>query len=123
MKKNACFLLFAVLFFILFSFHDKNEETKSWIRINQLGYTPAGIKVAVWCSKNETAESSFSLVDSATGKIVFTGRAGKNFGAYGPFTNTYRLDFSAFKKPGIYYIRSGNTSSPVFRIDNDVYKG
>ncbi|MEJ7671944.1 MAG: cellulase N-terminal Ig-like domain-containing protein [Chitinophagaceae bacterium] len=23
------------------------------MRINQLGYTPQGIKVAVWCSKNE----------------------------------------------------------------------
>ena len=87
---------------ILFSFDKKNEEGKSWIRINQLGYTPQGIKVAVWCSNNETAISNFSLIDSATGKTVFTNNAGRNFGPYGSFRNTYRLHFSSYKKPGIY---------------------
>ena len=91
-----------VLFITLsFSFNKKNENKQAWIRINQLGYTPQGIKVAVWCSKNETTISSFSLIDSASGKTVFDNNAGKNFGAYGLFTNTYRLNFSYFKKPGV----------------------
>jgi len=107
---------------LLFSFK-KNAENNSWIRINQLGYTPQGIKVAVWCSKGETAISTFSLVDSATKKIVFTGKAGKNFGNYGPFKNTYRLNFSSFKKAGTYFLKAGNAISPVFKINNDVYKG
>ena len=122
MKKlialSSCILCIA----ILFSF-DKKNERQAWIRINQLGYTPQGIKVAVWCSKNEKNISSFSLIDSATGKIVFTNNAGKNFGAYGPFKNTYRLNFSSFKKPGTYFLKSGDGVSPVFKIDKDAYKG
>ncbi len=122
MKKIISLSAYVLFVAILFSF-DKKNENNTWIRINQLGYTPQGIKVAVWCSKTETNISSFSLIDSATGKIVFTNNAGKNFGAYGPFKNTYRLNFSSFKKPGIYYLRSGNAVSPVFKIDKDVYKG
>ena len=116
----SAYILFVT---ILFSFDKKNEKRDAWIRINQLGYTPQGIKVAVWCTKSETKISSFSLVDSATGKTVFTNNAGKNFGAYGPFKNTYRLNFSSFKKPGIYFLRSGDGVSPVFKIDKNVYKG
>lgn len=115
----SVYILFSVL---LFSF-DKNSDTNAWIRINQLGYLPQGIKVAVWCSKVEANLTSFSLIDSASGKTVFTDKAGKNFGVYGPFTNTYRLNFSSYKKPGVYYLRAGNAVSPVFKIDKDVYKG
>ncbi len=115
-------IIFLFILILLFSF-DKKNKTATWIRINQLGYTPQGIKVAVWCSKSEEAISSFSLIDSATGKIVFTSKAGKNFGAYGPFKNTYRLNFSFFTKKGIYYLRAGNAVSPFFKINKDVYKG
>ena len=99
------------------------EPAKEWIRINQLGYTPNGIKVAVWCSKDDAAINSFNLVDSATGNIVFTQDAGKSFGAYGPFTNTFRLNFSSFMKAGVYYLKAGHAVSPAFKINNNVYKG
>ncbi|MGB5028854.1 MAG: glycoside hydrolase family 9 protein, partial [Chitinophagaceae bacterium] len=49
--------------------------------------------------------------------------AGKAFGAYGPFKQTYRLNFSHFKKPGRYYLLAGNVKSPEFEIGDDVYKG
>jgi peptidoglycan/xylan/chitin deacetylase (PgdA/CDA1 family) len=116
-------IIWIFILILLFSFDKKNEETKSWIRINQLGYTPQGIKVAVWCSKNETGISTFSLIDSASGKTIFTNNAGNNFGAYGSFKSTYRLNFSSYKKAGVYYLKAGNTVSPVFKIDKDVYKG
>lgn len=115
-------LIWIIIPFLLFSFK-KDEQKKAWIRINQLGYTPPGIKVAVWCSKDEATILSFSLIDSATGKIAFTNNAEKNFGAYGPFKNTYRLNFSSFEKSGVYYLKAGNAVSPVFKIDKDVYKG
>ncbi|MEO6819823.1 MAG: glycoside hydrolase family 9 protein [Ginsengibacter sp.] len=106
----------------IFSF-TQTENPNQWIRINQLGYTPGGIKVAVWCSKDDSRVSSFDLIDSASHKIVFSQKAGKNFGKYGPFTNTYRLDFSDFKREGSFYLKAGNAISPGFKINHDVYKG
>lgn len=122
MKKLIALSSYIICIAFLFSF-DKKNESQTWIRINQLGYTPQGIKVAVWCSKNETGISTFSLIDSATGKIVFTNSAEKNFGAYGPFKSTCRLHFTSYKKPGVYYLKAGNSVSPVFKIDKDIYKG
>ena len=114
---------FGLFILILAGYCFEASDDRSWIRINQLGYTPQGIKVAVWCSKSEGIISSFSLIDSASGKTVFTSKPGKSFGAYGPFKNTYRLNFSSFKKPGVYFLKAGNAVSPVFKIDKDVYKG
>ena len=42
-----------LLLFLLFAFSAKKENTSIWIRINWLGYQPGGVKVAVWCSKEE----------------------------------------------------------------------
>ncbi|MHC2992373.1 glycoside hydrolase [Pontibacter sp. HJ8] len=95
----------------------------AWIRINQLGYTPGGIKVAVWGSKSEERLKRFELVDAQTNKVVFKGKSGQAYGAYGPFKASYRLNFTEFSKPGRYFLRAGAASSPVFRIDVDVYKG
>jgi len=99
------------------------QQPQSWIRINQLGYTPGAVKVATWCSKEEKEIVKWELVNSVSKKIVATGMAGKAFGAYGPFKQTYRLNFSHFKKPGRYYLLAGNIKSPEFEIGDDVYKG
>ncbi|MFN2457726.1 MAG: glycoside hydrolase family 9 protein [Chitinophagaceae bacterium] len=115
-------VLFAIVLFSIIGAAAVNNE-KSWIRINQLGYMPQSKKVAVWCSKESKTITAFQLIDSATKKIVYSNKAGKAFGKYGPFTQTYRLDFSQFKKAGKYYLKAGNVISPVFRIGNDVYKG
>ncbi len=82
-----------------------------------------GIKVAVWCAKANTAAAAFSLHEAATGKMVWKGRSSADFGAYGPFTHTRRLDFSAWRQAGAYYLACGESRSPVFRIGADVYKG
>ena len=99
------------------------NNPNTWIRINQLGYPQKSIKVAVWCSKQSVAIKEFELVDAKTNKTVYRAAAGKAFGAYGPFTQTYRLDFSAFANSGNYYLKTGNTQSPVFPINNQVYDG
>ena len=101
-------LLIFILFIASWNKPPQTIDPTSWIRINLLGYKPSGIKVAVWCSKEEKAIQTFQLIDSASNKIVFEAKAGKNFGAYGPFSQTYRLNFSSYKKPGKYYLRSGN---------------
>lgn len=101
--------------------HENKEE--AWIRINQLGYTPSGIKVAVWASKSANKIERFELVEAASGKVAFKGKAGGAFGAYGPFQESYRLNFTAFNKPGRYYLRAGAAQSPQFTISDDAYRG
>ena len=108
---------------LLFGFSGNKENVSSWIRINQLGYQPAGVKVGVWCSKEQSTIDSWQLVDAASKKIAFNGKPGKTFGAYGPFKQTYRLNFSTFKKPGRYYLQAGSVKSPEFEIGENVYKG
>ncbi|MBW8685325.1 glycoside hydrolase family 9 protein [Chitinophaga rhizophila] len=93
------------------------------IRINQLGYACTGSKVAVWCSKEQDTLKYFELVNVATGKVVFKNKAGNATGAYGPFRQTSRLDFTAFTTAGQYYLRTGNTQSPKFSISDTAYKG
>jgi len=117
MKKMRIFFLIPVLSFI------NKQEEQSWIRINQLGYTPDGGKVAVWCSKGNVIAKDFQLIDAVNYETVFIGKTEKQFGAYGPFTQTCRLNFSSFTKPGKYYLLVGATKSPSFEIGNDVYKG
>jgi endoglucanase len=116
MKKTIvfCFLLVSIAGF---------SQERSWIRINLLGYPEKGTKVAVWCSKQQEVLGDFELLDAVSNKVVFSGKAGKAFGAYGPFAASYRLDFSAFVKPGKYVLKAGNAVSPVININNDVYKG
>lgn len=98
-------------------------EPVQWIRINQLGYLPNHSKVAVWVSQQETTIQQFSLVDAASGKMVFKGQAGRAFGAYGPFRQSYRLDFSAFRGQGRFRIKAGAAISPEFAINPSVYAG
>ncbi|MGV3530075.1 MAG: glycoside hydrolase family 9 protein [Flavisolibacter sp.] len=122
MRKLAA--VFLGIFCIAFlSFTSKKSVEDTWIRINQLGYKPGGMKVAVWGSKAQTTISGFQLVDANSGKVVYSGAVGKPFGSYGPFAQTYRLNFSAFAHPGKYFLKAGNTRSPEFEIGEDVYKG
>lgn len=122
MKRISLLLMACVLIMIL-AFQKRAEDPMAWIRINQLGYTPQGVKVAVWVGKKDIGVKSWQLVDAVSGQPVFSGENSRAYGAYGPFSHSYRLNFSSFKKPGRYYIRSGDTRSPEFRIGDDVYKG
>lgn len=93
------------------------------IRINQLGYGPKASKVAVWASLGKHEISSFSLVEANSKRTVFSRKVGKAYGSYGPFLQSYRLDFSGFTDTGSFYIIAGTVKSPTFRIASDVYKG
>ncbi|HMR92062.1 MAG TPA: glycoside hydrolase family 9 protein [Chitinophagaceae bacterium] len=122
-RKLVLLLLGSSILVAFFSFSHNKKEENAWIRINQLGYTPRGIKVAVWAGKADIGSATWKLINAKNGKAVFTGKNGKAYGKYGPFSHTYRLNFSAFKTPGRYYLQSGNTRSPEFEIGKDVYKG
>lgn len=108
---------------MLFALCSFQSQPPSWIRINLAGYKPQGIKVAVWGAKEKTTIDHFEVVDQTSGKVVYKSNAGKPYGAYGPFQQSYRLDFSGFTKAGTYVLRAGSAVSPEFRIGNDVYEG
>jgi len=112
-----------IFFYFIFSCSVSLAQEHSWIRINQLGYATHGTKVSIWCGKQDEQINFFELIDVVSKKSVYKNKAGKAFGAYGPFKQTYRLNFSAFIKAGKYFIKAGNTVSPFFTIGNDVYKG
>ena len=93
------------------------------IRYNQLGYTPKGIKVAVFGSKTIITQKLFQLIETTTNKVVLQKATGQPYGKYGPFAQTYRLDFSAYKKPGTYILKCGEAATNPFIISDDVYTG
>lgn len=93
------------------------------VRVNQLGYLPHSVKVAVYLSDQNTDLNSFQLIETLSGKLVFEGKPEPADAAVWGKQRAYRLDFSDFKQNGGYYLKTGNAVSPSFRISNDVYNG
>lgn len=112
-----------VVLLLIFGSSSFRTESPSWIRINLAGYKPQALKIAVWGSRDNVSLQRFQLVDKASGKVVYENKAGKAYGSYGPFAQSYRLDFTSFKNQGTYILRAGTAVSPEFRIAEDVYKG
>ena len=69
---------------------------KSWIRINQLGYTPKSVKIAVLASQEDITIDSYHIIDVLTAETVFRSKNIKSYNSYACFKNIYRLDFSDF---------------------------
>jgi peptidoglycan/xylan/chitin deacetylase (PgdA/CDA1 family) len=100
-----------------------SARADSWIRINQLGYLPGSVKVAVYISQEPGNEKSFTLVDALTGRPVFRGSAELYDGSVWGMAAAARLDFSGFRQPGGYYLLYGHTKSETFRIGSEVFDG
>src|SRR5436190_24250621 len=99
MLKNSATLFFCLCCNVFVV----RSQSISSIRINQLGYATKGIKVAVLSSVKPVMATTFSLIDEKNAS-VYTGSTGNDFGKYGPFNNTYRLDFSSFNRSGKFSI-------------------
>ena len=66
----------------------------SWIRINQLGYLPQSVKVAVFMSEEPADIQEYALIDAFTGQTVRTFNSTKATGKIGAREDyLYRLDF------------------------------
>jgi hypothetical protein len=72
-------LIFVILIFLSNSF----LYGQSWIRINQLGYTPESIKNVVLISKEKMVVTAFQLFDALTDEVVYNGEKIESFGNYG----------------------------------------
>ena len=115
MKRFLALALVATLLFPL--------QADEWIRINQLGYLPQSIKVAVFMSEGGNELNEFQLVDAYTKQVVQTFSTLKESGRIGNMKSTYRLNFSDYTIPGVYYLKAGNAVSPRFPINTQVYNG
>ena len=119
MRKSLIPALLAASLLIL----SCRKNGDSWIRINQLGYRTADIKVAVFISSNSIDLKSFRLVDIRSGKTVLENSEIKSSEPLAPFGSCYRLNFSELKEEGIYRIEAGNAISPAFRIADNIFDG
>lgn len=91
------------------------------IRVNQVGYLPDDIKVAVLMTESEKPVTEAYAVNSETGKkypVKVTASA-----PWEPMAQSLRIDFSGITAPGKYRIEAAGTKSPEFRIGEDVYSG
>lgn len=101
---------------------DKIDVTNSWVRINLLGYQPQSAKIAVWASKTNQVPTEFELLDEKSGKVVYSSKEIKPYGAYGPFASTAKLNFTAFKLTGRFLLKVGDIVSPTVIINEEVYR-
>lgn len=109
-----------ILFLFLFS---EVASAFSLIRVNQLGYLPNSVKVAVFISSEVEQIQTFQLFESLSGKLVFEGRAESGDASVWGMQSAYRLNFSEFKSSGGYFLKAGKAVSPSFCISADVYDG
>lgn len=114
MKKMILALLAAVFVFPL--------SAQTWVRVNQAGYLPDDVKVAVLISTERTG-GDFCVFDALTGTEVLRGAGREADPSKWALQSGWRLDFSALRTPGSYYVEAGGVRSPIFRIGNDVYDG
>jgi endoglucanase len=119
MKQRVILLIIIVLI----NSASCSNERNAWIRINQLGYRPDDIKVAVFLSKKALNLKSFKLIDAGSGRVEMTFTNVESTQSLEPFVSCYRLPFSDLNKSGTYRIAAGNTFSSDFRIADDVYDG
>ncbi len=113
-------VFFLSCIFCLISFGVSAYEV---VRINQLGYLPHSVKVAVFLSDKTNDISTFQLYETLSGKLVFEGNAEAADPSVWGQQAAYRLNFTAFQHEGGYYLKAGNAISPSFRISTEVYKG
>ena len=119
--KQRLFTLCTALLFIAFA---NAAEKNSWIRINQLGYLPGSIKVAVFISTaDNNADTNFKVKDAKTNNVVFDGNGTVTNAERWGMKKAYRLNFTKLKTEGEYYIECNNSKSPKIRINKDIYKG
>jgi endoglucanase len=93
------------------------------VRVNQLGYLPAGAKGATWVT-DDGAAAEFA-VHAADGPAVFRGESRPWPVRPEPTSGqtVHVLDFTALTAPGTYRIGVGRHRSHPFRVAADLYDG
>ncbi|AWK06795.1 glycosyl transferase [Flavobacterium crocinum] len=96
------------------------------IYVNQIGFDPKSPKIAIIGTEIPLQNTTFTLIDSETGKTVFTSKVGKAESVDDWKTGKlfYQADFSSFQKTGKYKIAIKNEdhiiTSPLFAIEENI---
>ena len=97
-------------------------DSAAFVRVNQVGYLPDAPKVAVVCALRPVALTRFTVEDER-GRVALGPLAARRDSALGACVETWRLDFSALRRPGRYRVRAGAYVSGPVRVGADVYRG
>jgi len=112
-------VLFAVGLLSILAFTANAVQSATYIRLNQVGYEPAGVKIAIAFSADPLSEQ-FEIKDAATQVTVFSGASLPVRGAWGQFTNHAELNFTTFNQEGRFLIQLGSSKSQVFTVRRNV---
>ncbi|GGM85157.1 endoglucanase [Dyadobacter beijingensis] len=96
------------------------QQRSDAIRLNQIGFYPAGPKVAVVASD---AAGTFEVKDAKSGKTVLKGNLGVERTSQHSGKHTRLADFTALKKAGSYIVEiPGVGKSAPFKIDARIHR-
>ena len=70
LKNHFLFLLTVGLTFVACQHPKAETQAGSWIRINQAGYLPQDVKVAVFISEKSNNSKTFQVKDAQTNRVV-----------------------------------------------------
>lgn len=100
---------------------EEEDPDATGIRVNQLGFTPAANKIAVFAGLDEAGDT-FRVVDAATGETAFEGALSEPVDNAAAGEVDRVADFSALAVPGTYFVESADgVRSPEFAIGEDAY--
>lgn len=105
------------------------DQYADMIKINQLGYTPQGRKLAIVSYEPgaAAAPSYFQLKDADTGTVAFQAglqpKSAPSFQWDGSGDIVFHADFTSFTQPGFYVLFAPEIGqvSPVFEIGENTY--
>src|SRR4051812_42354479 len=121
--QNAAIAAFAAVAYILAALTGPliaQAADDTYVRINQLGYRPSEVKIAVAMAR-AALQAKFQVVEAASQKVVFENEARAIDGRWGKFDHHAHLDLSKLNKEGEYFVRFAGTKSPTFQIAASVY--
>lgn len=110
----------SVVLGLMFAFNCCMARADTFVRVNQLGYRPSDVKVAVALTTSELP-ARFQVIDASTGKPAFEGKSRLLNEKWGQFDRHAELDFSALNTDGEYIVKLGDAQSPPFRIRPGVF--
>jgi hypothetical protein len=110
----------AILVLSLASAATVRGETDTFVRVNQVGYRPTDVKVAIALSRRDLP-TKFQVIEVATQDVAFEGKAEPLAEPWGQFAHHAELDFSGLDHDGQYKIRLGAAESPPLRVAASVY--